>query len=102
MIRRPPRFTRPATLFPYPTLFRSQRMPGRFARLAQEFGLQLPGEELVRVARVDQQRQLFPRVFHQLDGVVLFPRLAIVAEVGAERLLAPRQDRKSTRLNSSH
>src|SRR3546814_13682341 len=27
---------------------------------------------------------------HQLDGVVLFPRFAVVAEVGAECLLTPR------------
>src|SRR3546814_1365440 len=31
MIRRPPRSTRTDTLFPYTTLFRSRRSPGRYA-----------------------------------------------------------------------
>src|SRR5690606_7622473 len=34
--------------------------------------------------------QLLPGLLHQLGGVVLFPRLAGLAQVGGERLLAPR------------
>src|SRR3546814_11394304 len=36
MIRRPPRSTRTDTLFPYTTLFRSQGVHGRCARLCDE------------------------------------------------------------------
>src|SRR3546814_18268018 len=99
MLRRPPRSQRTVALLPAPPLFRSevvavvvaglhaqlQWMPRCVTRLAQQFGLQLPGEEFVRVALVDQQRQLLARALHHLDGVVLFPRLPIVAEVGAEQ-----------------
>src|SRR3546814_3755105 len=52
-----------------------QWMPRCVTRLAQQFGLQLPGEEFVRVALDDLQRLLLARALHQLDGVVLFPRL---------------------------
>src|SRR5438067_6789781 len=64
MIRRPPR----STLFPYTTLFRSQR------------GVALPSELLHLVENLT------------LDGGV----------EGGGRLDATIQDRKSTRLNSSH
>src|SRR5438132_2995847 len=64
MIRRPPR----STLFPYTTLFRSNR-----------------------IARgVDHGRRLSSRSRAVVDQQV---------EIGSERLL---EDRKSTRLNSSH
>src|SRR3712207_9230908 len=78
MIRRPPR----STLFPYTTLFRSDPVgvDAKEARcaLAHELG------------RDDDERRA--------------ARRAVVGE-GAERGLDPReelQDRKSTRLNSSH
>src|SRR3712207_9006188 len=76
MIRRPPR----STLFPYTTLFRSQR-PERCPDLLREEPRLLPGGEVT--APVDRVE---------------------VSEVGVDRLdPAPgRQDRKSTRLNSSH
>src|SRR3712207_6967980 len=74
MIRRPPR----STLFPYTTLFRSI--------VAEAFAL--PRDDLVRhVVRVEQ---------HFIDGVM--EAVALMqqqARIGA-------QDRKSTRLNSSH
>src|SRR5690242_21131608 len=78
MLRRPPR----STLFPYTTLFRSQAefvggLTDRDARLAadqaQQFG--------VRLGQADADRR---------------PRGAL--DLAAE----PAQDRKSTRLNSSH
>src|SRR3712207_9001095 len=81
MIRRPPR----STLFPYTTLFRSG---------------QRAGEELVRVAghldRAHRALQLGPRA-----------ALRLGPEPAGGDLLAGgdplgRQDRKSTRLNSSH
>src|SRR2546422_7313590 len=74
MIRRPPR----STLFPYTTLFRSR-------------------VDLVRAERDEQahaQRGLDPRA--QAGAV-----LADAAD-GGVRVEEVRQDRKSTRLNSSH
>src|SRR2546430_9556578 len=76
MIRRPPR----STLFPYTTLFRSRRRDG---------------DELV-LAAVD----LDVDVAHPLEV-----RLGLVETVllqGGLTQLALKQDRKSTRLNSSH
>src|SRR2546430_12659778 len=80
MIRRPPR----STLFPYTTLFRSAAALGGLecARPAPEDQLVLQGVEKV-VAR---------RAFHLTD--VLFT-IATIRRGGSE-------DRKSTRLNSSH
>src|SRR5258705_9298789 len=75
MIRRPPR----STLFPYTTLFRSA-FGADLARHAGHFA----GE---RIQLVD----------HGVDGVLEFEDFAL----HVHRDLA-RQDRKSTRLNSSH
>src|SRR3712207_7019161 len=71
MIRRPPR----STLFPYTTLFRSERSPER----GMGFGI--------------------PMV--QLDGSM---RSIQLERQKVSRVLSParHQDRKSTRLNSSH
>src|SRR3712207_6862633 len=73
MIRRPPR----STLFPYTTLFRSQQRGLAAARAAEQ------GEELAaahgEVQPVHRQRRA-EALAHALDA----------------------QDRKSTRLNSSH
>src|SRR2546430_9699453 len=74
MIRRPPR----SPLFPYPPLFRSRVLAGR-ARLGTE----------TRRVRHPFQRQRFPG--HDL----------LAHQVG-EGHLGGREDRKSTRLNSSH
>src|SRR2546422_7004286 len=71
MIRRPPR----STLFPYTTLFRSDKVPARL----------VPGEQDGDAAR---ERRVALE-----DGMV--ERAERLVEAGA-------QDRKSTRLNSSH
>src|SRR3712207_7970893 len=91
MIRRPPR----STLFPYTTLFRSERAerdgrpePGEAVRQLQahgEAGLQQPCHD-------DQQ----PR--HEVSS--RFPR-PVTATSGSVELWSG-LDRKSTRLNSSH
>src|SRR2546430_4109061 len=80
MIRRPPR----STLFPYTTLFRSLLLPTR------ETFVHGAGQ----VARVpaDHFELLFERI-HELDRAEL-----LCTTVLADRI----QDRKSTRLNSSH
>src|SRR3546814_13435035 len=86
MIRRPPRSTRTDTLFPYTTLFRS-------LRAAAYTGLRQPTlNELYRPFVV------FP-VVTQANANLENERLEGF-EAGIE--LAPAEDRKSTRLNSSH
>src|SRR3546814_12978330 len=76
MIRRPPRSTRTDTLFPYTTLFRSATRADPRARLR------------------DRDRRFRHRLFEP-----------VAARAAADRLSEDRQrlqDRKSTRLNSSH
>src|SRR5258708_29049653 len=82
MIRRPPR----STLFPYTTLFRSQRRRGARARRVRGAPL-LPADDAATGAALP------------LAHVRGLP----AAPVGSRRCLAlALQDRKSTRLNSSH
>src|SRR2546430_9894484 len=80
MIRRPPR----STLFPYTTLFRSQRrLPGELER----DGRNDPDEDEAEEAR--------PQVEHEIAGSLAhWPDLP--------DLDLSQRDRKSTRLNSSH
>src|SRR2546426_3154401 len=73
MIRRPPR----STLFPYTTLFRSRRVPGRAHLLVRRLGL-LPQRKIARVVL----------------------RVLVARDPRADLELS--RDRKSTRLNSSH
>src|SRR3546814_6529445 len=65
MIRRPPRYTRPDTLFPYTTLFRSSgfldgntqtvtRFHGDSKRLGQQVRKSISATEYQRAARVDR------------------------------------------------
>src|SRR2546422_6246561 len=78
MIRRPPR----STLFPYTTLFRSQR------RGELEVRLQVR-KELV-VAEMNHR------------GIAAEDDLRVVRVADVNLRQPPREDRKSTRLNSSH
>src|SRR2546426_7750809 len=80
MIRRPPR----STLFPYTTLFRSGSRGG-----------DEKGEAVVRAAGLQAQGQVDPR--EAQEG-----REGVAAHQGEGRLRVGGQDRKSTRLNSSH
>src|SRR3712207_7020153 len=79
MIRRPPR----STLFPYTTLFRSLRV----------------GQEDERPLRVAVGQRDALRVVVRVGDV---PQLLDLGQVLPVALGAHRQDRKSTRLNSSH
>src|SRR5260370_39416035 len=97
MIRRPPR----STLFPYTTLFRSQRLGlgiGEFLQggpdilVGQEIGALLVGE----IAG----RQLFGRTGQV--GRVQFDQIDDSDQPLAVDREDPLGDRKSTRLNSSH
>src|SRR5439155_25315510 len=73
LVRPPP----PSTLFPYTTLFRSHRRAHRFHQ---------PLDEVLPALRHD----------HPHPGVLRRPR------AGGRPALAHAEDRKSTRLNSSH
>src|SRR5690349_24241086 len=75
MIRRPPR----STLFPYTTLFRSRR---RCAERPRALGAQPLDERGPAQAVLD--------------------RVAVGLDPHEQAHVAPEQDRKSTRLNSSH
>src|SRR5256885_12601338 len=77
MIRRPPR----STLFPYPTLFRSEQAPRPLRQARQQLGR--------RTARV---REALRRRHRWHVDLVIEARLGRLE----------RGDRKSTRLNSSH
>src|SRR3712207_8157730 len=83
MIRRPPR----STLFPYTTLFRSERTAQVAVRLHQVQHL----EAVVRrVAKVD-------------DGLLRYQRPRLAHDLVQRVAHGPHgADRKSTRLNSSH
>src|SRR3712207_6969113 len=85
MIRRPPR----STLFPYTTLFRS----------GQELVLGRQGDRVAERLSAGDHRDLVHRV--GVLEVVGDDRVAHLVERGDLALLLA-QDRKSTRLNSSH
>src|SRR5260221_3694075 len=80
MIRRPPR----STLFPYTTLFRSQRLMRGFERRLDRGPIARAGNAEARL----------------LTGIAEVQN-PLVARGFGPQMLAP-QDRKSTRLNSSH
>src|SRR5260221_4021090 len=80
MIRRPPR----STLFPYTTLFRSQKL---LASFAHSLGLEV-------LLEVHTQEELNPELFSEVDLIGVNNRDLKTFEVSI--------DRKSTRLNSSH
>src|SRR3546814_17403495 len=101
MIRRPPRSTRPDTLFPYPTLFRSRELYG-------------PGQ--AKQANAKLERLVVVEGYMDVVALAQYGVSQAVATLGtattpdhAELLFrsAPDvyfcfEDRKSTRLNSSH
>src|SRR3712207_8998998 len=79
MIRRPPR----STLFPYTTLFRSEAVLGFLVRALQD-----PHPDVRTAASAVLTEWSSPAVARRLAGILATPAL--------------REDRKSTRLNSSH
>src|SRR3546814_12328456 len=99
MIRRPPRSTRTDTLFPYTTLFRSNRRRSGVAK----------AQETLRTAG-DGRRFSFPtrRVRHLRRhrftiGFSAFEKFEKPSRLdGGEGRESVGKDRKSTRLNSSH
>src|SRR3546814_19378495 len=97
MMRRPPRSTRTATLFPYTTLFRS--IPYRGSWLDFEFD----AKDIVYV-RIDRRRELPVTTLLYALGLdsetilnTFYKRVIFTKSKDGWRV-----DRKSTRLNSSH
>src|SRR3546814_5270613 len=114
MIRRPPRSTRTDTLFPYTTLFRSTWGPGGTARMARTGRVRMaePGKPerspaLIAVSPDVGPSEAAPPVIlasgsrfrAQMLTAAGVPFTVSVAGVDEA---AVREDRKSTRLNSSH
>src|SRR3546814_15545903 len=89
MIRRPPRFTRTDTLFPYTTLFRSQ---------AEHVGTRMMWDTIVEV---DLAGGAPFRAIGDSGDEYIGDTLVIATGAQAKWLGVP-GDRKSTRLNSSH
>src|SRR5256885_13291883 len=85
MIRRPPR----STLFPYTTLFRSVKHYPRRA-----------GESSVRASHIPRTLLVVAQMWLRMYLPVLVGRRERIEPVCPRRLAG--QDRKSTRLNSSH
>src|SRR2546430_12601654 len=86
MIRRPPR----STLFPYTTLFRSDRRVNRELRAL--------GWRVVRIWEHELARKREARLLAKLRRHGLMSRRS----AGGEGAVGHLKDRKSTRLNSSH
>src|SRR3546814_12176476 len=92
MIRRPPRSTRTYTLFPYPTLFRSENMAGHAVLVSRMADADAYAAEIL--ADVGD---------HAADAVLARCAAALLhlhLHRGEVEFVV--KDRKSTRLNSSH
>src|SRR3546814_5262696 len=102
MIRRPPRSTRTDTLFPYTTLFRS---PGRADAVL--FGGQhtiAAPLRITAVAAADEAVEIDRCAARegQDDIFVEVGQVDVERDVHAADVVIVDEDRKSTRLNSSH
>src|SRR3712207_6889067 len=86
MIRRPPR----STLFPYTTLFRSIRIRGG----TPDYSRKLHPAQEARRSYFDRWVRHEERLVSKYRRAMFFPWLPVEPD--------PPEDRKSTRLNSSH
>src|SRR3546814_14335994 len=97
---RPPNSTRPDTLVPYTTLFRSEHVAGHI-RVVGGGGGTITPEEIRELEAYGVER-----IYHPNDGMKL-GLVEMIEDVvrrvsGARDLGLGIRDRKSTRLNSSH
>src|SRR3546814_12727234 len=100
MIRRPPKFKRTDTLFPYTTLFRSyeDKVGRRAIRICDLAHLDDLGPQLDRLcAHHDALRAGFGEAPVDRDAL-----MAQLRDIAPFVLPFAKPDRKSTRLNSSH
>src|SRR3546814_15642607 len=111
MIPRPPRSTRTDTLFPYTTLFRSSEAPERLlralrSRLANGGQPENPVREASAVPSPDSRYVVQVGAFTSKANADALAQKIGAWVAGGNGLwqvrLGPYQDRKSTRLNSSH
>src|SRR3546814_14937194 len=97
MIRRPPRSTRTATLFPYTTLFRSKR---RVIDGARHHAMR--ERKHAEIAReLDEERDMSADAVEAALDDPLGDELLGLVFAACHPVISP-EDRKSTRLNSSH
>src|SRR3546814_13711880 len=98
MIRRPPRSTRTDTLFPYTTLFRSERA----ARVNADYVEKITNGE---VKGKTGSLTALPIIETQAGDVSAFVPTNVISITDGQIFLETdlfNSDRKSTRLNSSH
>src|SRR3546814_19448524 len=100
MIRRPPRSTRTDTLFPYTTLFRSVVAPGHILVEQAEPALDREVLLVLRAGNANGDTAEGERELRKgpVAGIAEAVRLA---DQDIDKSIGP-EDRKSTRLNSSH
>src|SRR3546814_15426304 len=101
MIRRPPRYTRTDTLFPYTTLFRSPAGDDHRLEDADLAGQVVDARVGDLAADEHALRREAARHHRDLGLAEFAPEPRQQFELQFARRLA-RRDRKSTRLNSSH
>src|SRR3546814_20062935 len=98
MQQRPPRFTRPDTLFPYTTLFRSRKMIVVKATCG-DITMQ-PGRDIwYHEAAAKVSADCSPEPMNAEDPLFI---LYTSGSTGKPKGVLHTTDRKSTRLNSSH
>src|SRR3546814_14609790 len=101
MRRRPPGSTRTDTLCPYPTLFRSRGI----ADFRQRSLCPQSAAVAARLGKADLMPQLLRLIGDDASAVIAAPfqrLVAILRQRGFGCSVAAFEDRKSTRLNSSH
>src|SRR3546814_19078403 len=98
MIRRPPRSTRTDTLFPYTTLFRSQRLQSK-----RDFTHEYHSGTENNILTCPNDTHSCGKYFQQaLSQHIRIASQCTTRIVFKADLRTTRPDRKSTRLNSSH
>src|SRR3546814_16965751 len=109
MIRRPPRSTRTDTLFPYTTLFRSEivrerSMLRKLITVADEISATAfsPQGKEARQLLDEAESRVFQIAQEGARGATGFQEINPLLKQVVERIDELYQDRKSTRLNSSH
>src|SRR3546814_7496212 len=110
MIRRPPRSTRTDTLFPYTTLFRAHDVLKSAGRITLGYTAFTIGVKAIRGPKASipatpaQPLEVTPEVMAWLQSVPKIGAAALATQPPATQPPAQLadQDRKSTRLNSSH
>src|SRR3546814_17358348 len=110
MIRRPPRAKRTATLFPYPTLFRSSKEKQEVGQPVLVGTVSIEKSELLSdyLKREGVRHEVLNARYHEQEAHIIAQAGAMGAVTIATNMAGRGTDiqlggdRKSTRLNSSH